>query len=199
MAYKIWDNGKKVTVIKDFGICDDEDIVRMSLFESDWHLATPFLKNYNIAINASNEVFDIDEIKSKFKVVLRVFAYIHSGIALSTSPFGDVFDSGLAGYCWSNELTEEELTAQVKLYSDYMNGLIHEYKTTTYAKNGSKWEKYDECWQYDYYKEGDELWEIIDFEIKDELTEFPKSLIMEVQNREVKPNDVLDYLDSLDY
>ena len=72
-------------------------------------------------------------------------------------------------------------------------------KETTYAKIGSKWEKYDEYWQYDYYKEGDELWKIVDFEIKDELTEFPKSLIMEVQNREVKPNDVLDYLDSLDY
>jgi len=47
------------------------------------------------------EMDDIRDDKSMFK--LPVYAYIHSGVCLSTGPFGDIFDSGRSGFVYADK------------------------------------------------------------------------------------------------
>lgn len=42
--------------------------------------------------------FDPEEEKAKGNIVLPIYALVHSGVSLSTTPFNDPWDSGLCGY-----------------------------------------------------------------------------------------------------
>ena len=70
-------------------------------------------------------------------VKLPIYAYVHSGIALSTTPFHDDFDSGLAGFAvctrqnvadlgystpdWRSR-AENVIKSELELYQQYLNG-----------------------------------------------------------------------------
>ena len=89
---------------------------------------------------------------------LPIYAYIHSGIALSTSntsyPFNDSWDSGLFGIiavpkdnneakCLGEEKSLKVLRCEIDELNDYYQGYCYGYKVTN---------KYDEeissCWGY---------------------------------------------------
>ena len=85
---------------------------------------------------------------------LPIFMYEHSGIALSTSPFGDRWDSGQIGYIYmtkqtahENRLCEEEaynvLMAEVKDMDDFVRGNVYGYKVFN-----DEGEELDSCWGF---------------------------------------------------
>ena len=89
------------------------------------------LKNYDIKTNNAN-FSDINHIPAiNLNRVYDIYAYIHSGITISTTPFSCPWDSGHAGYAWiSNEdaeaYTPEQLSKilkeEVELIDNYLAG-----------------------------------------------------------------------------
>lgn len=71
-------------------------------------------------------------------VLLPVFKFEHSGVAYSTVPFGDRWDSGQVGFIYAlagtiehdlidKDRTEECLQAEVVEYSQWANGEVYSY------------------------------------------------------------------------
>ena len=75
-------------------------------------------------------------------VILPLYLYDHSGITISTSPFGCNFDSGQIGWvfvdekqlklmCGDNDYTDEKLSeiidSDVKTYDQYITGEVYRY------------------------------------------------------------------------
>lgn len=105
-------------------------------------------------------------------VILPVYMYDHSGVALRTTPFGDPWDSGQLGLIFADRkkvleewggkgakqvtpairaAAERCLTSEVEEYSRYVNGEGHGYRVLD--PNG---DEVDSCWGflgYDYAKE----------------------------------------------
>jgi hypothetical protein len=73
-----------------------------------------------------------DKIVSENYVVLNVYMYEHSGVALNTNGFGCMWDSGQVGYIYcpkgkeglSDEEIEKCLEKEVEVYSAYISGDI---------------------------------------------------------------------------
>lgn len=101
-------------------------------------------------------------------VVLPLYLYDHSGITMSTTPFGDILDSGQVGwiYCTKKELEEladtrsgqpvEEraavlLKGEAETYDQYLRGDIYGYrisKLSTFDQGHEHEEELDSCWGY---------------------------------------------------
>lgn len=71
--------------------------------------------------------------------ILPLYLYDHSGITISTSPFGCNFDSGQIGFIFiSNDKVKEEgldetkveeyLKGEVKTYDQYITGDVYQYR-----------------------------------------------------------------------
>jgi len=105
---------------------------------------------------------EMDEIAaSPDNVVLPVYAYIHSGIAMNTTGFSCPWDSGRCGIIYiSKEKIRSEygvkaitkkirekvisaLQAEIEEFSAYLNGDVYGY--TVEDKNG---EELESCWGY---------------------------------------------------
>ena len=89
---------------------------------------------------------DMDEISLKIKqgelIGLPVYAYVHSGVALATTPFSCGFDSGLSGfiacsreeaYEWygaemPDEMIHEVLRAEIEEFSQFLAGDVYVIK-----------------------------------------------------------------------
>ncbi len=128
-------------------------------------------------------------------VIIPVFAYIHSGIAISAEPFCDSWDSGLAGFAWSFDLTKEELLDNIKEYNYWLCSGYNEYKISSYEETSEGWKLYDEFWQFAKYDT--EIWDLIDFEMNDEVDKPSETLYNDIRNREITKEEVLDYLEEL--
>lgn len=91
---------------------------------------------------------------SEDMIYLPVYMYEHSGIALSTSPFGDRWDSGQIGFIYMTKekakeegITEYEaldrLDREVKTMDDFVRGNVYGYKVFN-----DEGEELDSCWGY---------------------------------------------------
>jgi hypothetical protein len=60
-------------------------------------------------------------------IILPLYLYDHSGLTMGICPFSCIFDSGQVGYiyCKKGEGTEENLQAEVKTYSQYLEGDVY--------------------------------------------------------------------------
>lgn len=112
------------------------------------------------------------EAKGKECVILPIYMYDHSGITVSTTPFGDPWDSGQIGYIYASgpkicenwlikdgvipaEIlvkTEEILQAEVEEYDQYLRGDVWGYnivKKCACAECGHEHEDHiDSCWGF---------------------------------------------------
>lgn len=211
----IWDSGNAVTLIEN---CGSEDLRDTDIFdESTFHLNLCYLHRFSIKFGSNaksiNEV--LDEISDEFLtqavceeelqkdwatkkfVAIPIYAYIHSGINISTTPFpGADFDSGFSGWAWvSKDYSVEDLQNFVKDYNDYLNGEYNDFHVSTYRKGDKGWEKSDDVW---YQAKGDSLDEdLLDFDLVNKIDDFDSSLYNEVRNRKITKNEVLEYLETL--
>jgi hypothetical protein len=92
------------------------------------------LGNHGVSVDEMQEIEE--KIESGELVGLPVYAYVHSGVALSTSPFGDPWDSGQSGFVFADpkrmakEFGEdfdfkEILESAVKDLSTYLQGDVY--------------------------------------------------------------------------
>ena len=102
------------------------------------------LGNHGVSIDEMQEIEE--KVKSGELVGLPVYAYVHSGVALSTSPFGDPWDSGQSGFVFADpkrmakEFGEdfdfkEILESAVKDLNTYLQGDV--YAITIYVDGES--------------------------------------------------------------
>lgn len=103
-------------------------------------------------------------IKEKALIMLPLYMYDHSGITISTKPFGCDWDSGQIGFViitnesidkigctmrdnesindYTKRLTEYALS-EVKLYDEYLRGDVYGYRVTDTDNN-----ELDSCWGF---------------------------------------------------
>lgn len=123
---------------------------------------------YQIPVNDEPDISDLilDELTPKelFKlldgniVILPLFLYDHSGLTISTSSFGDPFDSGCVGWIYATKLqilaeygdtsvetmekAKDRLQSEVEEYDYYLNGQCYGFQL---YENG---EESDSCWGF---------------------------------------------------
>lgn len=86
-------------------------------------------------------------------IVLPVYAYIHGGVLLSTSPFGDPWDSGQCGIIYMTKETSKEwpnedaakaaLKSEVETFGAYLAGEVYGWVVKDDCD-----EVIDSCWGY---------------------------------------------------
>lgn len=145
-----------------------------------------------------DEHFDFKDSFDKQYIALKVYLYDHSGLSVSTGPFGDRWDSGLFGIiCVSKEkvrkennwkvitkkrreLIETALNSEIKVLDDYYTGTVYRWEITD-----NKGELVDSCGGYygDEAKESliEECKEIIDATIREEKRRIGNQLVIEFE------------------
>lgn len=93
----------------------------------------------------SKVLFDLllDRLNTKGYVALPVYAYIHSGVTVSTTPFGCRWDSGLSGFTYTkrtdyiegfgakknvkNSVIEDHLKGNLKTFDTWLRGEVYSF------------------------------------------------------------------------
>lgn len=102
-----------------------------------------------------------DGVHSGDLVGLPVFAYIHSGVALSTTEFSDPWDSGRSGFVYSEDksVTHDQLRGYLAAFNQYLDGdvwgfvveeaveLIGQREDGTTVER-DEWVELDSCWGF---------------------------------------------------
>jgi hypothetical protein len=109
------------------------------------------------------------------KVILPIYMYDHSGITISTAPFGCNFDSGQIGfiYCTAKDMESDGMAGtidedraivlmkgEIETYDNYLRGEVYGYRIFEQEvcdKGHTHEEQLDSCWGY--YSEEDALHE----------------------------------------
>ena len=141
---------------------------------TDWDNFTTMIcshRRYSIGDehNYKSENFDSwDEMKEQivldYKVLLikPLYMYDHSGITISTKPFGCQWDSGQVGWIFVSKdkvqkesldetKIEEYLKGEVETYDQYIRGDVYGYKVykvETCDKGCEHEEELDSCWGF---------------------------------------------------
>lgn len=110
-----------------------------------------------------------EQIESDYKVLMikPLYLYDHSGITISTKPFGCQWDSGQVGWVFIDEKQlkmmvgdvsghnetnlEEIIKAEVETYDAYLTGEVYGYKVYTEEKctlGHLHTDEVDSCWGY---------------------------------------------------
>jgi hypothetical protein len=98
-------------------------------------------------------------------IILPVYAYIHSGIALNTTGFSCPWDSGQSGFIYVEKekvkkewkvsrvsaklrnKVEEVLRGEVETFNQYLSGDVYGYRVFEKDESGEETEV-DSCWGY---------------------------------------------------
>ena len=105
-----------------------------------------------------NKLIDTEDVHT----ILPLYLYDHSGITISTSPFGCNWDSGQIGWIFITNQTikdegideskvEEYLKSDVETYDQYLTGDVYGYKVfkvETCNQGHEHEEELDSCWGY---------------------------------------------------
>jgi hypothetical protein len=100
--------------------------------------------------------------KENVHTILPLYLYDHSGITISTSPFGCQWDSGQVGWIFVSKdkvkqesldetKIEEYLKGEVETYDQYIRGDVYGYKVykiETCDKGCEHEEELDSCWGF---------------------------------------------------
>ena len=139
---------------------------------TDWDNITTivsFHKRYDIGDKTDYKSSDFnswdelkEQIESDHKVLLikPLYMYDHSGITISTSPFGCNWDSGQVGWIFITNRTikeegideskvEEYLKSDVETYDQFIRGEVYGYrvfKVTECSLGHQHKEELDSCW-----------------------------------------------------
>lgn len=131
-----------------------------------WDMASKFVlfhKRYNLPNEIDLDESDFDSweemekyIKENYQVtaIEPVYMLDHSGISISTKPFGCPWDSGQVGFAFvtadettNKDLAEKLLQGEVKAYNSYLTGDVFGFQVC--HKNGEYIDSIDSsCWGY---------------------------------------------------
>jgi hypothetical protein len=138
----------------------DDNITKLICFHNRYNLGDEHSYKHS---NYNNwEELEADIIKQEnAAIIYPLYLYDHSGITISTSPFGDRWDSGQVGFVYVSKQTiykeynckritkairlkaESLLQAEVKTYDKYIMGEAWGFRITD--ENESE---VDSCWGY---------------------------------------------------
>ena len=122
-----------------------------------------WVRGYNLGdaneYEEPQDFIDSEEYKNA-EVILPVYVYIHSGIAVSCAPFGDPWDSWKAGYIICTKEAAEKcgyskqdiikiLREEVEEYNEYLRGKTYLY----YCIEGLDGDVIDCCGGFEYEEE----------------------------------------------
>jgi hypothetical protein len=145
-----------------------DNLGTMICFHGRYNLGDKHDYNHNDYSGWEEQKEDIMK-KENVCVILPLYLYDHSGITMSTSPFGCQWDSGQVGWiCVSKEKVRKEynvkritkdiiekvtnvLEGEVKTYDQYLTGDVYGYmifKVDTCDKGCEHEEHVDSCWGY---------------------------------------------------
>ena len=127
-----------------------------------------------------NKLVDTEDVHT----ILPLYLYDHSGITISTSPFGCNWDSGQVGWVFITNQTikeegideskvEEYLKSEVETYDQYLTGEVYGYKifkVETCSQGHEHEEELDSC--YGYYGEDECMKEgvrVMEYYLNDEV------------------------------
>ncbi len=149
---------------------------RYNLSEEDYNDYREFLEDKSSDQYETEEGLEnasdkrLMELFQKDNIVLPVFMYEHSGIALNTHGFSCPWDSGQVGYIYVSKekvrkeygvkritkkvlgYVESALKSEIEVYSNYVDGNVYGY-----VLKDSKGEEVDSCWGffgYDFKNNG---------------------------------------------
>lgn len=156
-----------------------------------------FHRRYDLGDDHNFNLDDYDDFVQYLKdehdaaVILPLYLYDHSGITMSTGPFGCRFDSGQVGwiYCTNKDLKELEQThsgqpleerakvlleGEVETYDQYLRGEIYGFhisKLSTCDHGHEHKDLIDSCWGF-YGVEDcmDEAKSIVEYHIRENQT-----------------------------
>ena len=101
------------------------------------------------------------EVSTRDNIVLPVYAYIHSGVALNTTGFSCPWDSGQSGFIYENKAeirkefgvkrispklrkqVENRMKAEIEVFSKYLNGEVYGF-----VIEDEQGEEVDSCWGF---------------------------------------------------
>ena len=128
---------------------DDVESPRTSMDNLGTIIFSPKYKHlgdkHNIDLHSSNIKNNIIQEYGKNTIIIPIYAYIHSGMALSTTPYHDEWDSGLIGFivASTNDIKKEYnakriskkmkekaisiLLAEVEILHQYVSGDVWTY------------------------------------------------------------------------
>ena len=118
--------------LDDFGMADSprdwDNLGVMVCFHSRYNLGDEHTYQ-RVDYNSWEEVKEAIMDNHDVKVILPVYMYEHSGVALNTTGFSCQWDSGQVGwiYSTSDEATEDNLRGEVSTYSQYLDGEVYWY------------------------------------------------------------------------
>ena len=118
--------------------------------------------------DAENPVVDLGKCpdEAKFKDGICAFpfyAYIHSGMALSMTPFSCPWDSGCAGFIYvskekfckeyglkrfSRKRAFKVASSEIETLNQYVNGEVYGYEVETRESQDAEWRCEDSCWGF---------------------------------------------------
>lgn len=94
---------------------------------------------------------------------LPIYAYVHSGMALSLTPFNDPWDSGCAGFMYVNKAAFckefglkrfskkraiEIAKGEIATLQQYIDGDVYGWEEQTRETVDDEWETVNNCWGY---------------------------------------------------
>jgi hypothetical protein len=177
-VYETWTRGEeRVTILY------DEDAENPREWYSDRSTLVTKHRRYKLGDREPLSDTEYDErCADDTLVVLPVYLYDHSGLALSTGPFACPWDSGMIGFVFekieaneTHEIVEKRLIDDIKLYSKFLQGIVfyfkREIKKTCATCEHVTWEHVDSCGGYigspnesnlyeDAFPEGKDGWEL---------------------------------------
>ena len=102
---------------------------------------------------------------------LPVYAYVHSGIALSLGSFSDPWDSGRAGWVYvekarfckeagiavfDEERARKWAAEEVRIMSDYLAGECYGWREIEKCPHCGEWKEVDSCYGYYGFQDAEE-------------------------------------------
>lgn len=130
---------------------------------TDWDNATILAFRYVVG-DVKIEPMTEDEIRQEYAekgdpilAILPMYAYIHSGITVSTGPFSCSWDSGQVGWAFITQSKSDEMgfgdfdqaklenviKSDVKIYDDYLTGQVYGY-----VVEGIEGDHLESCWGF---------------------------------------------------
>lgn len=141
-----WDNIGTIYYKRSRYTLGDEEVTDdpvdwfLSMLDMDEEDGDNLAKSNNVELYSNGMLQVLMKELEKTHIVLPVYAYIHSGVVLRTTPFSCRFDSGQSGYIivehtkakeafQSNdswvEMTKIALKSEIEIYSQFLNGEVY--------------------------------------------------------------------------